>query len=96
MVLGMVHDALRAFADEDTRRAQQVMRQDERVDSLNAAIFRRLLDHPGTDPRDPARTMSLILLARSLERIADHATNICEEVYYLVERADIRHHESMP
>jgi phosphate transport system protein len=95
MVLGMVHEALRAFDEEDTRRAQEVMRQDERVDALNAHIFRQLLDHPGTDPRDRARTMSLILMARSLERIADHATNICEEVYYLVEGADIRHQESV-
>ena len=95
IVLGMVHDALRAFAEEDTRRAQEVMGQDARVDALNAQIFRQLLDHPGTDPRDRARTMSVILMARSLERIADHATNICEEVYYLVEGADIRHQESV-
>ena len=91
----MVHDAVRAFDEEDTRRAQQVMHQDDRVDSLNAEIFRRLLEVPGTDAACRARTMSLMLMARSLERIADHATNICEEVYYLVEGADIRHQESV-
>ena len=65
------------------------------MDSLNAQIFRQLLEHPGTDAAGRARTMSLILMARSLERIADHATNICEEVYYLVDGADIRHQESV-
>jgi phosphate transport system protein len=95
IVRAMVHDALRAFDEEDTRRAQEVMRQDDRVDSLNAQIFRQLLEHSGTDAAGRARTMSLILMARSLERIADHATNICEEVYYLVEGADIRHQESV-
>jgi phosphate transport system protein len=67
----------------------------DRLDSLNAQIFRQLLEHPGTDAAGRARTMTLILMARSLERIADHATNICEEVYYLVEGADIRHQESV-
>ena len=91
IVLGMVHDALRAFQDEDTQKAQAVMRLDDRVDALNAQIFRELLEHPAADADSRARSMSLILVARSLERVADHATNICEEVFYLVEGADIRH-----
>ena len=88
IVLGMVHDALQAFQEEDTHKAQAVMRLDDRVDALDAQVFRELLEHPADSP---ARSMSLILVARSLERIADHATNICEEVFYLVEGADIRH-----
>jgi phosphate transport system protein len=91
IVLGMVHDALQAFQDEDTQRAQAVMRLDDRVDALNAQVFRELLEHPAADAGSRAHSMSLILVARSLERIADHATNICEEVFYLVEGADIRH-----
>jgi phosphate transport system protein len=91
IVLGMVRDALQAFQEEDTHKAQAVMRLDDRVDALNAQIFRELLEHPAADPGSRARSMSLILVARSLERIADHATNICEEVFYLVEGADIRH-----
>lgn len=91
IVLGMVHDALQAFQEEDTHKAQAVMRLDDRVDALNAQIFRELLEHPAADANSRARSMSLILVARSLERIADHATNICEEVFYLVEGADIRH-----
>ena len=91
IVLGMVHEALQAFQEEDTHKAQAVMRLDDRVDALNAQVFRELLEHPAADADSRARSMSLILVARSLERIADHATNICEEVFYLVEGADIRH-----
>lgn len=91
IVLGMVHDALRAFQEEDTQIAQAVIKVDNQVDALNAQIFRELLDHPAADPAIRAQCMSLILVARSLKRVADHATNICEEVFYLVEAADIRH-----
>ena len=91
IVLGMVHDALQAFQEEDTHKAQAVMRLDDRVDSLDAQVFRELLEYPSADADSRARSLSLILVARSLERIADHATNICEEVFYLVEGADIRH-----
>ena len=91
MVLGMVHDALRAFQEEDTKMAHAVMTLDDRVDALNAQIFRELLEHPAADRDIRAQSMSLILVARSLERMDDHATNICEEVFYLVEAADIRH-----
>jgi phosphate transport system protein len=91
IVLGMVHDALGAFRTEDAHAAEAVMDVDDRVDALNARIFRELLEHPAADPAIRAQCMSLILVARSLERIADHATNICEEVFYLVEGADIRH-----
>jgi phosphate transport system protein len=91
LVHGMVRDALTAFEKEDVDRAHLVMAQDDRVDALNRQIFRELLEQPGHDGLTRASTMSLILVARSLERIADHATNICEEVFYLVEGADIRH-----
>ena len=91
IVLSMVGDALRAFQDEDTHRAQAVMKLDDQVDALNAQIFRQLLEHPDEHPDIRAQCMSLILIARSLKRVADHATNICEEVFYLVEAADIRH-----
>jgi phosphate transport system protein len=91
MVFGMVRDALQAFRDEDTQRARTVMQRDDRVDALDAQVFRRLLEHPATDAESRATSMGLMLVARSLERIADHATNICEEVFYLVEGTDIRH-----
>jgi phosphate transport system protein len=91
IVLGMVHDALRVFQEEDAQQARAMMTVDDQVDALNGRIFRELLEHPAADPAVRAQCMSLILIARSLERIADHATNVCEEVFYLVEAADIRH-----
>jgi phosphate transport system protein len=91
IVLAMVHEALQAFQEEDTDKAQAVMHMDDRVDALNAQVFRELLEHPAGDADSRARSMSLILVARSLERIADHATNVCEEVFFLVEGDDIRH-----
>jgi phosphate transport system protein len=91
IVLGMVRDALEAFRDEDTRKARAVMEMDDRVDALDAQVFRSLLEHPAADAGSRAASLGLILVARSLERIADHATNICEEVFYLVEGTDVRH-----
>ena len=90
-VAGMLHEALQALKDEDPRKAASVMRLDDGVDALYSDIFRYLLEHGPSDPQGRARSTGEILLARSLERIADHATNMCEEVFYLVEGADIRH-----
>jgi len=91
LTLRMVNDALQAFQQEDVERARAVIRLDDHVDAMNGATFRNLLEHTGTDPQMVTRCMALILVARSLERMADHATNICEEVFYLVEGEDIRH-----
>ena len=85
----MVHDAVKAFTHEDPQQAEAVMQVDEQVDALYSQVFRDLVEHAGDNDRP--RSTGLILLARSLERIADHATNVCEEVFYLVEGADIRH-----
>jgi len=87
----MVHDALQAFQDEDIDKAQQVLKTDDEVDALNAQTFRDLVTATTVDPDTINQCMTLILLARSLERIADHATNICEEVVYVVQGEDIRH-----
>ena len=88
---GMVHEALQAFHDEDTDRAQQVLKVDDEVDALNSQTFRDLLTDKNVNLDAINQSMTLILLARSLERIADHATNICEEVIFLVKGEDIRH-----
>jgi phosphate transport system protein len=89
--LRMVHDALRAFEHEDIDTAQAVIERDDEVDAMNAETFRHLLEQRATDPAIVTRGIGVILAAQSLERIADHATNICEEVFYLVEGEDIRH-----
>ena len=91
MTLRMVQEALQAFEQEDIDKAQSVIRLDDQVDAMNAETFRHLLEQRTTDPDVVTRGIGLILAAQSLERIADHATNICEEVFYLVEGEDIRH-----
>jgi phosphate transport system protein len=85
----MVHEAIQAFTAEDPRQAAAVMQLDARVDAVYSQVFHDVLERVPGDHR--ARSTGLILLARSLERIADHATNVCEEIFYLVEGADIRH-----
>lgn len=85
----MVREAIEAFTQEDRQRAEAVMQLDDQVDALYSQVFGDLLERTPGDSR--TRSTGLILLATSLERIADHATNICEEVFYLVEGADIRH-----
>jgi phosphate transport system protein len=87
----MVHGALAAFAAEDVEMARRVVALDDQVDALNRQTFTDLLADSADDPDMVKRSMSLILLARSLERIADHAENICEEVVFLVKGEDIRH-----
>jgi phosphate transport system protein len=87
----MVHGALAAFATEDVDMARRVVALDDQVDALNRQTFTDLLADHDQDPDVVKRSMSLILLARSLERIADHAENICEEVVFLVKGEDIRH-----
>ena len=86
----MVRDALLTVKDEDVSRAQQVVDTDDKVDALYMQTFRDLLSG-GSHPDLVNESMTMILLARSLERMADHATNICEEVFYLVKAEDIRH-----
>jgi phosphate transport system protein len=88
---GMVHDSLQAFLNEDTDKARSVLAADDEVDALNTQIFRELIMIRSTDPAVLNECMTLVLVARSVERMADHATNICEEVIYLVKGEDIRH-----
>jgi len=87
----MVHGGLVAFTEGSSERALETIRSDDQVDALNDQIFRELLTYMMSDVRNIPRALALILTARSLERVADHATNICEEVVYLVKGLDIRH-----
>ena len=88
---GMVDDALQAFLTRDTEKAKETLKTDDVVDALNDQIFRELLTYAMGNAENLTRCMALILVSRSLERIADHATNICEEVVYMVKGEDIRH-----
>ena len=87
----MVRDALAAFNQEDLDKAQLVLKSDDEVDQLYNQTFSDLLADTADDSDRVRRSMNLILVARSVERIADHATNICEEVIYMVNSEDVRH-----
>ena len=87
----MVSDAIAAYIDRDAAKARDVILRDDEVDSLYLQIFRVLLTYMIEDPKTISRAIDLILVARSVERIADQATNIAEEVVYLVEARPIRH-----
>lgn len=87
----MVKASLDALVARDTSLARRVCEDDAEVDALNDQIFRELLTYMAGDPTAIARAIRLILIARSLERIADHATNVAEMVIYLVESRLVRH-----
>ena len=87
----MLRDAMNAFARLDVAEALDVVREDELVDEEYDAITRQCITFMMEDPRSIKRVMNVTWAARSLERIGDHAKNICEYVIYMVEGRDIRH-----
>jgi len=88
----MVRDALDAFVKRDALLARDVLRRDDEVDELKDQVFRELLTYMMADPGTIQRALALILISRNLERIADHATNIAEDVIFIAEAKDVRHH----
>jgi phosphate transport system protein len=89
---GMLKDSIDAFIRQDTALAKNVCERDDQVDTLKDQILRELLTYMMSDPSAISRAISLILIARNFERIGDHATNIGEEVIFMVQGKDIRHH----
>lgn len=88
----MTRDSLDAFVRRDSALARRVLGQDDEVDQMKDSMFRVLLTYMMADPGTIERALSLILVSRNLERIADHATNIAEDVIFVVEAKDVRHH----
>ena len=89
---GMLRDALDAFVRRDAATARNLVRRDDAVDDLNRQVFRELLTFMIEDPTTITRAMELILVARNLERVADLATNVAEEVVFVAEARIIKHH----
>jgi phosphate transport system protein len=88
----MLRDALDAFVRRDVDLAQHVLNEDDRLDALKTQIFRELLTYMLQDPSTIEPALDLILVSRHLERIGDHATNIAEDVIFIVSARDVRHH----
>jgi phosphate transport system protein len=91
LALPMLQRALDSFVNHDAAAARALIPQDKVVDGLNKQIYRELANQMIEKPDTIARCLNLMVVAKSLERIADHATNVAEEVVYLCEAQDIRH-----
>ncbi len=91
MALSMVKDSLDSFVQRDSAAARAIIPRDKEVDALNKQIHQQLAQHMMQQPDTIARCLHWIVASKSLERIADHAKNIAEEVVYLCEAQDIRH-----
>lgn len=94
-VQAMVKGSLDALVQRDVELALDVCRRDDEVDRLNATVFQSMKRFMTIDPGNVERATSLLLVARALERIADHATNIAENVVYLVRGRTIKHRQSL-
>jgi phosphate transport system protein len=92
----MLRDALDAYVRRDTALAQAVLNEDDALDALKTQVFRELLTYMLQDPTTIEPALDLILISRHLERIGDHATNVAEDVIFMVSARDVRHHTHEP
>jgi len=91
IVQAMVQKSLKALLERNAELAKEVIEQDQEVDDLQQKIYKNLLADMTRDPQTIERATSLLLVSTKLERMADHATNICEDIIYLVTGVTIRH-----
>jgi len=89
---GMLRDALDSYVKRDLALAREVLNEDDALDALKTQVFRDLLTFMLNDPHTIEPALDLILVSRHLERIGDHATNIAEDVIFMVSARDVRHH----
>jgi phosphate transport system protein len=89
---GMLRDALDAYVKRDVALARAVLNRDDELDGLKTQVFRELLTYMLQDPATVEPALDLILISRHLERIGDHATNVAEDVIFMVSAEDVRHH----
>jgi phosphate transport system protein len=88
----MLRDALDAYVRRDIGMAEAVLNEDDALDALKTQVFRELLTYMLSDPSTIQPALDLILISRHLERIGDHATNVAEDVIFMVSARDVRHH----
>lgn len=94
-VSGILRLSLDAYVSGSVDKAQEVLAGEQAIDDLNVQIFRELVSYMVEDPRTITRAMRLIFIAKYLERISDHATNIAEQVIFMVKGSDVRHGASI-
>jgi phosphate transport system protein len=92
LVQSMVRKSLDAFVRRDAELARSVLVSDDAVDDLRDAIYEELISNMERDPNSVRQAVNLMFVARSLERLADHSTNIAEDVLFLIQGVDVRHH----
>jgi phosphate transport system protein len=85
MVLAQIKDVLDAYARRNIDKAVQVWRSDGEIDAVNNSLFRELLTYMMEDPRNISVCIHLLFCAKNIERMGDHATNVAETIYYMVE-----------
>ncbi len=88
----MIKDVLDSFVNRDPKLARSVCKRDDLVDGLNDQVFRELLTYMYADPQTIARAVHLMIVCRCLERIADHATNLAEDVIFMLDARVIKHY----
>jgi phosphate transport system protein len=91
----MVRKSLQAFIEADAETARSVLTMDDAVDSMNKAAFKSLIKVMEEQSHLSPQALNALMISRSLERVADHATNIAEDVIFWVEGEDVRHHKSL-
>src|SRR5271165_2062348 len=96
MAIEMLKEALDAFVNRDPAKARDIPPRDKEVDMLNKQLHRELSSYMVERPSTITRCLNLMVISKSLERIADHAANVAEEVVYLYEARDIRHSKTAP
>lgn len=91
LAMDMLNEALDAFVNHNSAKAREVIPRDKEVDAINRQLHRELVSYMIEKPATITRCLNLMVISKSIERIADHATNIAEEVVFLYEGRDIRH-----
>jgi phosphate transport system protein len=91
IALNMLRDSISSFVDNKPEITQDIIKRDKKVDEINRQLARELTSYMMEDPGTITRALNLLLVSRSIERVADHTKNIAEEVYYLYQAKDIRH-----
>jgi phosphate transport system protein len=92
LAAAMVRKSLQSFIEADAHLAESVLSMDDSVDKLNETAYFTLLNVMKTEPHLAPQALAALMISRSLERVADHATNIAEDVIFWVRGADVRHH----